>query len=193
MLDVQYPDIDGFVINEGLFYKSSNRSEGKFVIFAQEEKVKLYGLLWGPHGSDDFDLSRVRYEDVPHWAYKAHSQISVLKRSWERFFDVNHIRLGGGYLTNDGGDLRITALQDRLFPAPPKEIVEACLKKSPTAGCDNIEVIFGERADITYMDHRHNKNAQEWYKSHGFEFRDKSNSDRLPYLGTDKGRSSKSA
>ena len=121
------------------FYVASGKTEGKFLIYRKENRIKLYGLLWSDDSEErksrsgdwyDFDMKKINYDEIPHWIFRAE-----LLESWnggltsKKVFDVNEELIGGGYLTFLPRDLIWRTAHDRDFQRAPVDIIRRCLEE----------------------------------------------------------------
>lgn len=131
------PRINGVEFSEGRFYASSNKTEGKFVIYRKDDKMRLYGLLWSDDSVQrksisgdwyDFDMKKIDYPEIIPWIHRVRCQYPFHSREFNKTFDVDEELLGGGYLTYNPWNLVWRTFHDRDFQRAPINIINKCLE-----------------------------------------------------------------
>ncbi|MEK6830755.1 MAG: hypothetical protein AABX77_01890 [Nanoarchaeota archaeon] len=92
-LDFLYPVINGVHFEYSESYANFDKTEGKFVIYKKDNKVRLYGLLWSDDSDSrkaisrdwyDFEMKQVDYINIPYWIHRIKCQFPVYDRDFKK-------------------------------------------------------------------------------------------------------------
>lgn len=137
-LNFLHSQIYGVHFSHDKFFASSDKTEGKFIIYRKNDRIKLYGLLWSDDSVQrknisgdwyDFDMGKIDYHELIPWIHRVKCQYQFYSKEFSKTFDINEELLGGGFLTMDLEKMIWRTFHDRDFQRAPLNIIQKCFEK----------------------------------------------------------------
>lgn len=138
------PSIYGIIFTNDGFYVSNDKTEGKFLIYKKDNKIKLYGLLWTNkiiESDYNFDIERINYNDLIRWIHRARCQYQFNDIHFNKTFDINEEMIGGGFLSKNLEKMLWVTYHDEKIKKVELDIIKKCLETKKPFKVETVDKI----------------------------------------------------